>query len=1200
MKTVSVALIYCLNIGTEPPDVLHISPCANLECWINPATEGPPAKALENIGKALQAQYERWQPRARYKQCLDPTLEDVKKLCLNMRRNAKDERVLLHYNGHGVPRPTNNGEIWVFNKSFTQYIPLSIYELQGWMGSPSIYVFDSHNAGLIVHWFTQFAEQREKEHARVRGQLSSSSGALTPISAAQAQAQAQAGVGSLLSECILLAACGKNEMLPSDPSLPGDVFTSCLTTPIRIALRWFISQKRSRVAEFLTPDKADDLPGNLNNRRTPLGELNWIFTSITDTIAWHVLPRDLFQKLFRQDLLVASLFRNFLLAERILRSANCTPISRPALPPTFQHPMWQAWDYVADECLAQLPGLLADPPAEYKFSTFFSEQLTAFEIWLQFGHVAEKRRPPEQLPIVLQVLLSQTHRLRALVLLGRFLDLGPWAVNQALAVGIFPYVLKLLQSQAVELRQILIFIWAKILAFDESCQADLIKESSHIYFLNVLAVPNLPSSQRVLALFILSAIVASNRQGQLLGYKANLLSLCAPEISNRDPMMRRWSALCLAKLWEANDEVKNAAIQLALHEKLCGLLTDPVVEVRAAAVYALGTFLGGPPELEMKKNIDLNLGITLPVVSLDGSTMVRRELVLVLGQLTQCYERDFLSLARERAETLDRLEQAQQAQQLQQQDELKKGQKTPTKVSSKKSKKKASKKEEAETEAANAAKANAARVDVAAQSLSQSQEAQASVYSYVWKILLSLCDDPFPNIAELASAIVHQATFPFRANPSEKAGVRRGSSTLRELLGKQSRKKKTAAAAAAAAAAAPGEAQESDGPSQRSTFYEWSAEWVATPLMVPADDPSAPSEVAKRKRQQQNEVFLSEVSLTWAPARRTGLEDQIAIFDNEMPMATRMAFHPFEGLLFVNTNPDTVSVWLWEEGTKLNSFSACEEGRLTSLHVINETSGNYMLLTGSSNGVVRVWRDSELRSGQRLASSWCALTDLRSHSSSSMSLCWQRHRGQLLAAGDSPVVRVWDVEREFPILDIPTMHEYGITSLASAVDESTVIAGTMDGALKQYDLRAPGRASMVAEYTEHSKWVVDVHVPRSSNKFVSGSVLGDVKFWDTRSTHSMRTMTAFNDNTMTSLAVHPYAPLLACGSQTQKIKVANFDGEELGMIRYHDGFLGQRIGPVSSLTFHPYRVLLAAGATDTIVSLYSGLGTDTPTVPPKK
>lgn len=40
----------------------------------------------------------------------------------------------------------------------------------------------------------------------------------------------------------------------------------------------------------------------------------------------------------------------------------------------------------------------------------------------------------------------QVHRLRALILLHRFLELGPWAVSLSLSVGVFPYVLKLMQQ----------------------------------------------------------------------------------------------------------------------------------------------------------------------------------------------------------------------------------------------------------------------------------------------------------------------------------------------------------------------------------------------------------------------------------------------------------------------------------------------------------------------------------------------------------------------------------------------------------------------------------------------------------------------------------------------------------------------------------------------------------------------------------
>jgi regulatory associated protein of mTOR len=102
----------------------------------------------------------------------------------------------------------------------------------------------------------------------------------------------------------------------------------------------------------------DNIPGKETDRKTLLGELNWIFTAVTDSIAWSVLPKDLFLTLFRQDALVANLFRNYLLAERIMRSVNCNTVSYPKLPETHNHQMWESWDLAVDLCLSQLPSVL--------------------------------------------------------------------------------------------------------------------------------------------------------------------------------------------------------------------------------------------------------------------------------------------------------------------------------------------------------------------------------------------------------------------------------------------------------------------------------------------------------------------------------------------------------------------------------------------------------------------------------------------------------------------------------------------------------------------------------------------------------------------------------------------------------------------------------------------------------------------------
>jgi regulator-associated protein of mTOR len=705
-------LVVCLNIGTDPPDVVKTNPCAKLECWIDPFLLIP-QKSLEAIGKNLHTQYETINGRTRFKLSLDPSVEETKKICCQMRRSAKEERILFHYNGHGVPKPTTSGEIWVFNRNYTQYIPVSLFDLQSWLGSPVIYVWDCSAAGNIINAFNRFAEQRDSEALRMAQQHQSSTSA-TAASLNQAS----------WKDSIQLAACGPTETLPMNPDLPADVFTACLTTPIEMSLRWVV-MRNPLLTSNITMDMVLQLPGRSTERRTPLGELNWIFTAVTDTIAWCVLQEqpELFKRLFRQDLTVASMFRNYLLAERIMRSYQCTPMSTPKLPETHDHPMWQAWDLAVDMCLFQLPALKASeaggPAYDYQPSTFFSEQLTAFEVWLSEGAVNPK--VPQQLPIVLQVLLSQVHRLRALILLSRFLDLGPWAVHAALSVGIFPYVLKLLQSPAAELKPVLVFIWARILAVDRSCQNDLLKDLGYAYFINILtpnsAMLSIPhvSEHRAMSAFILSVFCTNFKSGQHACVRGNVISACLAHVKDPDPLLRQWICLCLAQVWMNNSEAKSAAISENGHEKLCSLLNDSVPEVRASAMYALGTFLADPNKTEQIVNIEHNIAISALAVMSDGSPVVRREFVVALSHIVhQAGPSKFLTAATQTIEEDQRS------------------------VFDERGKMRSGR--QSEWRAALDGHFGSSSYD--------------SVYAVIWKALLNLSVDPHPDVSKAASAVV--------------------------------------------------------------------------------------------------------------------------------------------------------------------------------------------------------------------------------------------------------------------------------------------------------------------------------------------------------------------------------------------------------------------------------------------------------------
>nr|Q8K4Q0.1 RecName: Full=Regulatory-associated protein of mTOR; Short=Raptor; AltName: Full=p150 target of rapamycin (TOR)-scaffold protein [Mus musculus]BAC06491.1 p150 target of rapamycin (TOR)-scaffold protein containing WD-repeats [Mus musculus] len=1275
MKTVSVALVLCLNVGVDPPDVVKTTPCARLECWIDPLSMGP-QKALETIGANLQKQYENWQPRARYKQSLDPTVDEVKKLCTSLRRNAKEERVLFHYNGHGVPRPTVNGEVWVFNKNYTQYIPLSIYDLQTWMGSPSIFVYDCSNAGLIVKSFKQFALQREQELEVA---------AINPN-----HPLAQMPLPPSMKNCIQLAACEAHELLPMIPDLPADLFTSCLTTPIKIALRWFCMQKCVSLVPGVTLDLIEKIPGRLNDRRTPLGELNWIFTAITDTIAWNVLPRDLFQKLFRQDLLVASLFRNFLLAERIMRSYNCTPVSSPRLPPTYMHAMWQAWDLAVDICLSQLPTIIEEGTA-FRHSPFFAEQLTAFQVWLTMG--VENRSPPEQLPIVLQVLLSQVHRLRALDLLGRFLDLGPWAVSLALSVGIFPYVLKLLQSSARELRPLLVFIWAKILAVDSSCQADLVKDNGHKYFLSVLADPYMPAEHRTMTAFILAVIVNSYTTGQEACLQGNLIAICLEQLSDPHPLLRQWVAICLGRIWQNFDSARWCGVRDSAHEKLYSLLSDPIPEVRCAAVFALGTFVGNSAErTDHSTTIDHNVAMMLAQLINDGSPMVRKELVVALSHLVVQYESNFCTVALQFMEEEKNYPLPSPA-------ATEGGSLTPVRdspctprlrsVSSygniravttarnlNKSLQNLSLTEESGSSVAFSP-GNLSTSSSASSTLGSPENEEYilsfetidkmrrvssysalnsligvsfnSVYTQIWRVLLHLAADPYPDVSDLAmkvlNSIAYKATVNARpqrildtssltqsapASPTNKGmhmhqvgGSPPASSTsscsltndvAKQTVSRDLPSSRPGTAGPTGAQYTPhshqfprtrkmfdkGPDQTTDDAddaaghksficaSMQTGFCDWSARYFAQAVMKIPEEHDLESQIRKEREWR----FLRNTRVRKQAQQViqkgiTRLDDQI--FLNRNPgVPSVVKFHPFTPCIAV-ADKDSICFWDWEKGEKLDYFHNGNPRytRVTAMEYLNGQDCS-LLLTATDDGAIRVWKNfADLEKNPEMVTAWQGLSDmLPTTRGAGMVVDWEQETGLLMSSGDVRIVRIWDTDRETKVQDIPTGADSCVTSLSCDSHRSLIVAGLGDGSIRVYDRRMALSECRVMTYREHTAWVVKAYLQKHpEGHIVSVSVNGDVRFFDPRMPESVNVMQIVKG--LTALDIHPQANLIACGSMNQFTAIYNGNGELINNIKYYDGFMGQRVGAISCLAFHPHWPHLAVGSNDYYISVYS-------------
>ncbi len=127
---------------------------------------------------------------------------------------------------------------------------------------------------------------------------------------------------------------------------------------------------------------------------------------------------------------------------------------------------------------------------------------------------------------MLQLLLSPSHRRRSLLLLARFLSRSTAAVQQVLDVGIFPYVLKLLEGGGGEVREVLCYVWVKLMGSDSSVADELLSGGGWRYFLEgVMAAGTAVSErQRSMCLYVLAQLLSHKVEAQSVVSSTQLLT----------------------------------------------------------------------------------------------------------------------------------------------------------------------------------------------------------------------------------------------------------------------------------------------------------------------------------------------------------------------------------------------------------------------------------------------------------------------------------------------------------------------------------------------------------------------------------------------------------------------------------------------------------------------------------------------------
>lgn len=785
-------------------------------------------------------------------------------------------------------------------------------------------------------------------------------------------------------------------------------------------------------------------------------------------------------------------------------------------------------------------------------------------------------------------------------------------MNLALSVGIFPYVLKLLQASAKELRPLLVFIWAKILAVDVTCQVDLVCDQGQKYFLSVLQDPMITPKYRTLAAFVLASIVHNFPMGQASALQSSLVSICLEQINDNCASLRQWLAICLGHLWQNYDKARWSGVRDLAHEKLAKLLEDPVPEVRAAAVYALGTFISSQKtdRTEHADNLDRSIALTLfSMVGNDMSPIVRMELLAALQWIVMLFLKVFKA---------------------------------------------------ASTQDSNAGNSwdrkMMTRVSSCGSINNFSTLGFNSIYIKLWRGLLSFCHDPCPDVVKMAKEIVmyiiidltpaeeadkgmySSNSISLPPSPNTRTGYLGGSSPpvshslsmnrhANDSIGNIERNNSRSTTPI------QNRVLQSGNRSRKNSRIENDGIPANATINADINITSGSSSNDENQDPLKPKPIVTTNYISWSTANVTNMGekhekyftksrckhlDGKLVRDIEYTIQNGVStlyltqlwaaqtqstpnlirFHPFEEQIavaykdkvMVNDRDSKVIHAYAPTEIPLNipmHWRHAQNVEVTSFEFINPST-RALVLIGHDDGCIRIWKPpTDTKEKPTLITGWQAINDVTS-ASRMVNTCglittYQPMNNVIVSGSTAKCIRFWDPETERKINEIPTDNEAAVRVLSTS-NEGLTIAGFDDGCCKIIDKRCNASSAIVCSYREHNERLLECSMVTETGTLFTGCRQGSCVCIDFRKNRVMERWKTNRE--ATAMAVYPFSNIVAIGSDSA-ITLYHYNGQELNRTRSSNdgGYRGTR-KYISCLTFHPLKGHIASGYSDNLVSAY--------------